>query len=82
MVPHNVDLTVRYQTHINMEICNRTKAIKYLFKYISKGLDRARAMFEASTSSSKIDVIKNYMDCRYLSAYESCWRLFEIPNTS
>ena len=30
-----------------------------------------------STSSSKIDEIKNYSDCRYLSTYESCWRLFE-----
>ena len=62
-----------------MEICNRTRAIKYLFKYISKGQDRARAVFEGSTSSSKIDAIKHYMDCRYLSAYESCWRLFEFP---
>ncbi|XP_039138709.1 uncharacterized protein LOC120276027 [Dioscorea cayenensis subsp. rotundata] len=80
VVPHNVDLVVRYQAHINVEICNLTRAVKYLFKYISKGPDRARAMFEASsTSSTKIDEIQNYLDCRYLSAYESCWRLFEFP---
>ncbi|KAH7657562.1 DNA helicase protein [Dioscorea alata] len=80
VVPHNVDLVVRYQAHINVEICNLTRAVKYLFKYISKGPDRARAMFEASsTSSAKTDEIKNYLDCRYLSAYESCWRLFEFP---
>ncbi|KAH7665744.1 DNA helicase protein [Dioscorea alata] len=80
VVPHNVDLVVRYQAHINMEICNLTRAVKYLFKYISKGPDRARAMFEASsTSSAKTDEIQNYLNCRYLSAYESCWRLFEFP---
>ncbi|KAH7653509.1 DNA helicase protein [Dioscorea alata] len=80
VVPHNVDLVVRYQAHINVEICNLTRAVKYLFKYISKGPDRARAMFEASsTSSAKTDEIQNYLDCCYLSAYESCWRLFEFP---
>ncbi|KAH7665557.1 DNA helicase protein [Dioscorea alata] len=80
VVPHNVDLVVRYQAHINVEICNLTRVVKYLFKYISKGPDRARAMFEASsTSSAKTDEIQNYLDCRYLSAYESCWRLFEFP---
>ncbi|KAH7666932.1 DNA helicase protein [Dioscorea alata] len=65
VVPHNVDLVVRYQAHINVEICNLTRAVKYLFKYICKGLNRAR--------------IQNYLDCRYLSAHESCWRLFEFP---
>ena len=35
-------------------------------------------MFEASTSSSKIDKIRNYLNCRYVSAYESCWKLFEF----
>ncbi|KAH7661261.1 DNA helicase protein [Dioscorea alata] len=36
-------------------------------------------MFEAETSPTRIDEIKNYLDCRYLSTYESCWRLFEFP---
>ena len=79
VVPYNVDLIVRYQTHINVEICNRTRAIKYLFKYISKGPDRARAVFEASTSSSRIDEIQNYLDSRYPSAYKRCLRLFKFP---
>ncbi|OMO67949.1 DNA helicase PIF1, ATP-dependent [Corchorus olitorius] len=46
VVPHNVDLTVRYQAHINVEVCNQTRAVKYLFKYLSKGPDRARAAVE------------------------------------
>ncbi|KAH7665981.1 DNA helicase protein [Dioscorea alata] len=79
VVPHNVDLIIRYQAHINVEVCNNTRAIKYLFKYINKGLDRARVIFEESTSLHKTDEIKNSLDCRYLSAYESYWRLFEFP---
>ncbi|KAH7663239.1 DNA helicase protein [Dioscorea alata] len=29
VVPHNVDLIIRYQAHINVEVCNNTRAIKY-----------------------------------------------------
>lgn len=35
-------------------------------------------MFETSTSS-RIDEVPNYLDCRYLSTYKSCLRLFECP---
>ena len=55
LVPYNVDLIIYYQAHVNVEICNITRAVKYLFKYIGKGMDIARAIFEASISSNKID---------------------------
>jgi hypothetical protein len=50
VIPHNVSLVVKFQAHINVEICNRAKSVKYLFKYIHKGHDRAavvsRILFE------------------------------------
>ncbi|KAH7679023.1 DNA helicase protein [Dioscorea alata] len=70
VVPYNVELILRYQAHIIVEVCNNTRAIKYLFKYTNKGLDRASVIFKESTSLHKTNEIKNYLDCRYLSAYE------------
>ena len=87
VVPHNVDLTVRYQAHINVEICSQTKAVKYLFKYINKGPDRMKAVLELEPQEDRRqhdnitnnqDEIKAYLDCRYLFAYEVRWRLFEF----
>ncbi len=41
VVLHNVYLLTKYDAHINVEVCNNIHAIKYMFKYIYKGHDRA-----------------------------------------
>ncbi|CAN1179598.1 ATP-dependent DNA helicase PIF1 [Linum perenne] len=37
VVPYNRYLIVKYQAHINIEVCHKGQLIKYLFKYITKG---------------------------------------------
>lgn len=37
VVPHNVDLVVKYHAHINVERVNHDGMHKYLFKYVTKG---------------------------------------------
>ncbi|PIA58337.1 hypothetical protein AQUCO_00500336v1 [Aquilegia coerulea] len=85
LVPHNIDLIVKYQCHMNVEACNQERAVKYLFKYIHKGKDRATVVIErndegnlnAGEESVKIiDKVKTYLDCRYISASEASWRIF------
>ncbi|KAL0008393.1 hypothetical protein SO802_009895 [Lithocarpus litseifolius] len=87
IVPHNIDLLVKFQAHINVEWCNCSRSIKYLFKYITKGPDRATLILEenlhvdASTGMQNMtdtDEVKRYLNCRYMSAIEACWRIFEF----
>ncbi|XP_023733108.1 uncharacterized protein LOC111880927 [Lactuca sativa] len=80
VVPYNKYLLKRYQAHINVEWCNQGSSIKYLFKYINKGPDRATIVVEINTASHQEKVmgeIKDYYDCRYIYACEASWRLFK-----
>ncbi|XP_024313446.1 uncharacterized protein LOC112270036 [Brachypodium distachyon] len=45
VVPYNMTLLKRYQAHINVEWCTRSEVLKYLFKYVTKGTDRANVVF-------------------------------------
>ncbi|XP_074318340.1 uncharacterized protein LOC141655147 [Silene latifolia] len=74
IVTYNPGLLLMFDAHINVEWCNTAKAIKYLFKYISKGPDKATLVIQEDTQ----DEIKAYMDCRYLSASEAAKRIFEF----
>ena len=48
MVPYNPYLTLKYNAHINLEICISVSAVKYLFKYIHKGNDKAQVRIESA----------------------------------
>ncbi|KAK9756878.1 hypothetical protein RND81_01G126800 [Saponaria officinalis] len=74
VVPYNPKLLLKYHAHINVEWCNQSRSIKYLFKYINKGYDRVTATVSADPDEK--DEIKMYYDCRYVSACEAAWRIF------
>ena len=46
VVPYNAFLLLRYGCHINVEICISAMAAKYLYKYVTKGPDRAMVSAE------------------------------------
>jgi hypothetical protein len=45
VVPNNPYLLLKYDCHINVEICDSIRTIKYMHKYVYKGHDRANARF-------------------------------------
>ncbi|XP_019240003.1 PREDICTED: uncharacterized protein LOC109219999 [Nicotiana attenuata] len=78
VVPYNKNLIVKFGAHINVELCNYSRSVKYLFKYVNKGSDRATTTVECTDTAVEIDEIKRYLDCRYISATEACWRIFKF----
>ncbi|GAU49905.1 hypothetical protein TSUD_139610 [Trifolium subterraneum] len=66
---------MKYQAHVNIEFCNKSNCIKYLFKYINKGVDRVTATLKTRDDEC-VDEIQQYYDCRFLSPSESIWRTF------
>ena len=76
VVPYNPWLSKKYQAHINVEACMSVKAVKYLYKYIYKGHDCANILINEQI---KHEEVNTFLDCRYVSAPEAFWRIFEYP---
>ena len=69
IVPYVPYLSAKYDCHINAECVATLKSIKYPFKYIHKGGDRACLEYN-------VDEITNYIDGRYIGASEAAWRIY------
>ncbi|XP_074347095.1 uncharacterized protein LOC141685918 [Apium graveolens] len=86
VVPYNRDLLLRFQCHINLEIYNSSRSLKYLFKYCLKGHDTARMLLKKKSNKSgseqtarsvkNLDEVKNFLDGTYVCASEASWRIF------
>jgi hypothetical protein len=37
IIPYNLTLATMFDSHINVEVCSSIRAIKYIYKYITKG---------------------------------------------
>ncbi|KAK1377287.1 hypothetical protein POM88_033480 [Heracleum sosnowskyi] len=85
VVPYNRDLLIRFQCHMNLEVCNNSRSLKYLFKYCLKGHDNATMLIQrkkdnlvSQKSKGKeqcLDEVKHYLDGRYVCVSEAAWRI-------
>lgn len=74
VVPYNWYLLLRYKCHINVEQCSSIQSVRYIHKYVCKGSDRA-AVRLSDSGESYVDEISDYVDARYISPVEACWRI-------
>jgi hypothetical protein len=83
VVPYNPYLCKKFNGHINTEASISIYGVKYLFKYIYKGHDRATMVIERvenpiNGQHVERNEIQEYIDTRYVSASEVVWRIFKM----
>ncbi|XP_048541096.1 uncharacterized protein LOC125520269 isoform X2 [Triticum urartu] len=81
VVPYSMAMLKKFQGHINVEWCNKTQVMKYLFKYVTKGADYSKVMLErlkklTTTGCRTVDEVQEYLICRYICEYDALWRIF------
>jgi hypothetical protein len=54
VVPYNKWLLRKYYAHINIEICNSVSAVKYLYKYVYKGYNKAIVAFQQNNLATYV----------------------------
>ena len=77
IVPHAPYLSLRFYGHINVENCLSPTAAKYLYKYLTKGAERA--MVRTEVEGQERDEVQEYMDLRCIGSSEAVWHLFAFP---
>jgi hypothetical protein len=79
VVPYNPFLSLKYNSHINVEAVISVGCVKYLYKYTCKGSDRVMmAIGSSNASDNPNDEIQRFINARYVSASEAYWRLYDF----
>lgn len=72
LVLYNPVLLCTFNAHINVEITNSIKPIKYVCKYITKSNDQAAFALEKKYETDEIQI---YESGQYISNSEVVWRI-------
>ena len=79
VVPYSPYISLRFGGHANLEVCMSFIAPKYLFKYVTKGEDRAMVRAEVVEGNDTVrDEIEEYVDLRSVGSSEASWHLFNF----
>ncbi|KAJ1255429.1 hypothetical protein BS78_K230700 [Paspalum vaginatum] len=78
VVPYNPFILMYFNCHINVEVCSSIKAVKYLYKYLYKGHDRASISVNEADGQGNVDEIKMYRQARWVTPPEALWRIYSF----
>src|SRR5204863_8887313 len=76
VILYNPILSAKFNCHINVEIATSITAVKYLFKYVYTGYDRAAVYWVNHHVFGNIHEISKYLDSRDMRSDESSSRLY------
>ncbi len=80
VAPYNPFLSLKYNCHINVEVCSSITAVKYICQYVHKGDTRAIVSVSAGDGTNQVeDEVRQYQDGRYIGASEASWRILQFP---
>ncbi|XP_048511133.1 uncharacterized protein LOC125500940 [Athalia rosae] len=78
VVPYCPQLSITFNSHINVEIVSSIKSVKHLYKYIYKGHDAAAVTVGENPEENTVidhDEIKNFIETRYVGPVVASWRI-------
>ena len=75
VVPHNPHLLMKFNCHMNVEVCTTVRSVKYIFKYIHKGNDAAHV--EIRQNHLNHDEILQHLNARYVGPHQAVFRLMQ-----
>eukprot|EP00795_Rhopilema_esculentum_P011162 gene11162-20059_t len=75
VVPYNPHLLMKFNCHMNVEVCSTVKSVKYIFKYIHKGNDCAHV--EIRENILHHDEILQYLNARYVGPHQAVFRVMQ-----
>ena len=78
IVPFSPFLSLRFNCHINVDLCESPTASKYLYKYVYKGGDRAIVCVEIKDGKTEVDEVEEYEDLRSIGSSEAAWLIFNF----
>ena len=77
VVPYNPGLLLKYNCHINVEICSTIQAIKYVYKYVYKGPDKA--FISVGEQQDEASECSRFLNARSIGPSEACYRICGFP---
>ena len=62
MVLYDPYLLIRYNCHINVDVCSNIKAVKNIYKYIYEGHDRVAVYVADTRNNALVDDLQWFQD--------------------
>ena len=74
VVPYNIFILLKYGCHANTEFVGSFTTVKYIYKYVHKGVDITSS--EVQRLAGDRNEIAKFLNARTIDPYDATWRLF------